>query len=218
MDPRKIRAWKDGMTGLPLVDANMRELSATGFMSNRGRQNVCSFLAIDMNMDWRHGAAHFEEHLLDHDVHSNWGNWCSGAGMTGGRLNRFNIVKQSKDYDFGGDYVRLWCPELTNVPDRYVHEPWKMSESLMDECGVKIGPGRDYPSPIVDPNSTPKIMDDGRVGEGGRGRGGGGGKHGGKGGGDRGDDGGRNPNRGRGQRRDMKSLKTGSYSFDSKYV
>lgn len=218
MDPRKIRAWKDGMTGLPLVDANMRELSATGFMSNRGRQNVCSFLAIDMNMDWRHGAAHFEEHLLDHDVHSNWGNWCSGAGMTGGRLNRFNIVKQSKDYDFGGEYVRLWCPELANVPDRYVHEPWKMSESLMEECGVKIGPGRDYPSPIVDQNSTPKIMDNGRGG-GGRGRGGGGGgRHGGKGGGGRGDDGGRNPNRGRGQRQDMKSLKTGSYSFDSKYV
>ena len=215
MDPRKIRAWKDGMTGFPLVDANMRELSATGFMSNRGRQNVCSFLSIDMNMDWRYGAAHFEEHLLDYDVHSNWGNWCSGAGMTGGRLNRFNIAKQSRDYDFGGDYVRLWCPELANVPDGYVHEPWKMSEALMEECGVRVGPGRDYPSPIVDPNSTPKVMDDSRGGGRGRGRGGGGGKHGGRG---RGDDGGSNPNRGRGQRRDMKSLKTGSYRFDSKYV
>jgi deoxyribodipyrimidine photo-lyase len=210
MDPKKIRAWKDGMTGYPLVDANMRELAATGFMSNRGRQNVCSFLAIDMNMDWRHGAAHFEEHLLDYDVHSNWGNWCSGAGMTGGRLNRFNIVKQSKDYDFGGEYVRLWCPELANVPDKYVHEPWKMSEALMEECGVKIGPGRDYPSPIVDPSVTPKIMDDGRGG--GRGHGRGGKQRG------RGDNGGRNPNRGQGQRQDMKSLKTGSYSFDSKYV
>ncbi|KAL3784621.1 hypothetical protein ACHAW5_003422 [Stephanodiscus triporus] len=210
MDAKKIRAWKDGMTGYPLVDANMRELAATGFMSNRGRQNVCSFLAIDMNMDWRHGAAHFEEHLLDYDVHSNWGNWCSGAGMTGGRLNRFNIVKQSKDYDFGGEYVRLWCPELANVPDKYVHEPWKMSEALMEECGVRIGPGRDYPSPIVDPSVTPKIMDDGRGG--GRGHGRGGKQRG------RGDNGGRNPNRGRGQRQDMKSLKTGSYSFDSKYV
>ena len=105
MDPKKIQAWKDGMTGYPLVDANMRELAATGFMSNRGRQNVCSFFTIDMNMDWRYGADYFEETLLDYDVHSNWGNWCSGAGMTGGRLNRFNIVKQSKDYDFGGGEI-----------------------------------------------------------------------------------------------------------------
>lgn len=164
MDPKRIRAWRDGMTGYPLVDANMRELKATGFMSNRGRQNVASFLAIDMNADWRYGGDHFEETLLDYDVHSNWGNWCSAAGMTGGRLNRFNIVKQSKDYDFGGDYVRLWCPELSDVPDKFVHEPWKMTEALMEECGVKIGPGRDYPSPIVDPNVTPKIMNDSRGG------------------------------------------------------
>jgi deoxyribodipyrimidine photo-lyase len=218
MNIKSIQAWREGRTGYPLVDANMRELLATGFMSNRGRQNVCSFLTIDMNMDWRYGAAHFEEHLLDHDVHSNWGNWCSGAGMTGGRLNRFNIVKQSKDYDFGGDYVRLWCPELANVPDKYVHEPWKMSEALMLECGVKIGPGRDYPSPIVDPNFSPKIMDD----SGGRGGSGGGrgsrNDRGGRGSGGRGGNGGSNHNRGRGQRQDMKSLKTGSYAFDSKYI
>ncbi len=75
MDPKQIQAWKDGMTGYPLVDANMRELKATGFMSNRGRQNVCSFLTIDMNMDWRYGGDYFEEVLLDYDVHSNWGNW-----------------------------------------------------------------------------------------------------------------------------------------------
>jgi deoxyribodipyrimidine photo-lyase len=77
-DERYVRAWKEGRTGYPLVDANMRELAATGFMSNRGRQNVCSFLAIDMNQDWRYGADYFESVLLDYDVHSNWGNWCSG--------------------------------------------------------------------------------------------------------------------------------------------
>ena len=219
MDPKFIQAWKDGMTGYPLVDANMRELKATGFMSNRGRQNVASFLAIDMNMDWRYGAWHFEETLLDFDVHSNWGNWCAAAGMTGGRLNRFNIVKQSKDYDFGGDYVRLWCPELTNVPDRFVHSPWQMSEAQMEECGVKIGPGRNYPSPIVDPSATPKGMANEY---GGRGGGGGQGRGGGRGGG-RGNNRGNgrdnsNPNRGKGQRQDMKSLKTGSYRFDSKYA
>lgn len=78
LDERYVRDWKEGRTGYPLVDANMRELAATGFMSNRGRQNVCSFLAIDMNQDWRYGADYFESVLLDYDVHSNWGNWCSG--------------------------------------------------------------------------------------------------------------------------------------------
>jgi len=217
MDPKQIQAWKDGMTGYPLVDANMRELKATGFMSNRGRQNVASFLAIDMNMDWRYGAWHFEELLLDHDVHSNWGNWVSAAGMTGGRLNRFNIVKQSKDYDFGGDYVRLWCPELKNVPDKFVHSPWQMSESQQKECGVKVGPGRDYPAPIVDPSATPRVM----INQNGGGRGGGGrgsGKGRGRGGGRGNNRDNTNPNRSKGQRQDMKSLKTGSYRFDSKYV
>jgi len=210
LDPKQIQAWKDGMTGYPLVDANMRELAATGFQSNRGRQNVCSFLTIDMNMDWRYGAEHFEELLLDYDVHSNWGNWASGAGMTGGRLNRFNIVKQSKDYDFGGDYVRLWCPELKNVPDQYIHEPWKMSDTLMNECGVKIGPGRDYPSPIVDPGVQPKIMN---RGGGGHGRGQGKQNRRGRGVGKQNHNRGNNANRGKGQRKDMKSLKEGTYSF-----
>eukprot|EP00970_Alexandrium_tamarense_P000712 scaffold85_cov145-Alexandrium_tamarense.AAC.16 len=207
MDRKKIQAWQDGMTGFPLVDANMRELAATGFMSNRGRQNVASFLTIDLNIDWRYGGEYFEETLLDYDVHSNWGNWCSAAGMTGGRLNRFNIVKQSKDYDFGGEYVRLWCPELKNVPDKHIHSPWEMSGEMMEECGVKIGHGGDYPSPIVDPGAGPKAVANSNSRGGGRG------------------DQGKyniNTNKGRGQRQDMKSLKTGSYRFaasesESKY-
>lgn len=93
---KNFQAWTEGKTGYPLVDANMRELKATGFMSNRGRQNVASYLAIDLNYDWRYGGDWFETNLLDYDVYSNWVNWCSAAGMTGGRLNRFNIVKQSK--------------------------------------------------------------------------------------------------------------------------
>jgi len=210
-DPRHIKAWKDGMTGYPLVDANMRELKATGFQSNRGRQNVCSFLTIDLNMDWRYGADYFEETLIDYDVHSNWGNWASGSGMTGGRLNRFNIVKQSKDYDYGGDYVRLWCPELEGVPDKYVHEPWKMSDAMMEACGVKIGPGRDYPAPIVDPTVQPRIMSRGSNGGRGRGRGKQGGRGQGRGNGQRREN--NNSNRSKSQRKDMKSLKEGSYTF-----
>eukprot|EP00984_Skeletonema_dohrnii_P023127 scaffold12205_cov115-Skeletonema_dohrnii-CCMP3373.AAC.12 len=152
-NPIHFQAWRDGMTGYPLIDANMRELQATGFMSNRGRQNVCSFLAIELGLDWRLGAEYFEEVLLDYDASSNWLNWQNGAGVslcTGGRLNRFNILKQSKTYDKGGEYVRLWCPELQNLSDEFIHTPWRMSEAEMNECGVVLG--RDYPSPIVDPD------------------------------------------------------------------
>lgn len=144
-----FQAWVDGKTGYPLVDANMRELKATGFMSNRGRQNVASFLAIDLNHDWRLGGDWFESHLLDYDVYSNWYNWCAAAGMTGGRLNRFNITKQSKDYDAQGDYVRTWLPELKDVPTSFVHEPWKMTQ--FDQMQYKCRLGVDYPNPIVPP-------------------------------------------------------------------
>ena len=204
LNKKQVQAWKEGMTGYPLVDANMRELAATGFMSNRGRQNVASFLALDMNTDWRYGADHFESTLLDHDVYANWGNWCSAAGMTGGRVNKFNIVKQSKDYDKEGDYVRHWCPELANVPTKLVHEPWKMSSEQQKEYGCRLGV--DYPNPIVSTSSpNPYARDDN--GGGGRGKGRGKGDNRGKRGGD-------NPNRGRGQREDMKSLKQGNYGFD----
>ena len=138
--------WKAGQTGLPLVDANMRELAATGFMSNRGRQNVASYLVLDLGVDWRLGAAWFEHQLLDHDVASNWGNWVAAAGLTGGRVNKFNILKQSKDYDPAGDYVRTWLPELANVPTTYVHEPAAMPKAVQTAVGVVIG--RDYPAPV----------------------------------------------------------------------
>ena len=87
-------------------------------MSNRGRQNVASFLALKLSMDWRYGADHFESTLLDHDVYANWGNWRSADGMTGGGWNCFNTVKQSKDNNKEGEYARHWCPELANVPRR----------------------------------------------------------------------------------------------------
>merc|ERR1712127_687728 len=116
-----------------------------------------------------------------------------------------------------GEYIRQWLPELNNAPDKFIHEPWKMSEALMEEVGCKVGHGRDYPSPITDPNVQPKIMNNGRGGGGGgRGRGRGG-KQGGRGG-KRNNDRRDNSNRGRGQRHEMKSVKSGSYKFDSKYV
>lgn len=142
--PDSLLTWKEGRTGLPLVDANMRELLLTGFMSNRGRQNVASYLVFDMKCDWRFGADHFESYLIDYDPCSNWGNWLAAAGLTGGRLNHFNCVKQGKDYDCNGNYIRHWLPELKDVPTCYIHKPWTMPSNVQTSSGCVIG--KDYPA------------------------------------------------------------------------
>lgn len=175
-NPELLQRWKEGRLGVPLVDANMRELAATGFMSNRGRQNVASYLALDLALDWRTGASWFEETLLDYDVASNWGNWASAAGVTGGRVNRFNIVKQSKDYDADGAYVRHWLPELREVPAAKIHEPWTLSRDEQQRYGVTIGV--DYPNP---PKSNWAGFAGDESGGSGKGSGKGGGKAGGGG-------------------------------------
>jgi len=140
LNEAQFKLWREGLTGYPFVDANMRELRETGFMSNRGRQNVASFLALDMRMDWRYGAEYFESTLIDHDVCSNWVSWAMAAGVTGGRINKFNTVKQSMDYK-AADFIRMWVPELANVPNEYIHEPWKMSkQQLIDyKCANYAG-------------------------------------------------------------------------------
>lgn len=147
-DPEMLARWKLGQTGFPLIDANMRELLATGFMSNRGRQNVASFLIHDMGLDWRLGADHFESLLLDHDPCSNWGSWVAAAGLLyhNSRINKFNPVKQGYDYDADGDYVRLWCPELAKIPADVVHQPWLLPRA--DRLFYGAG---DYPDPIAKP-------------------------------------------------------------------
>jgi len=145
-DAAAVHRWKSGTTGMPLVDANMRELAATGFQSNRGRQNVASYLCLDLGLDWRIGADHFESLLIDHDVTSNYGNWNAAAGLTGGRINKFNITKQSKDYDASGEYIRTWIPELAQVPLKHLFEPWKMPLALQQATGCVIG--ETYPAPI----------------------------------------------------------------------
>lgn len=117
--------WARGQTGYPLIDANMRELALTGFMSNRGRQIVASFLVRDLGLDWRLGAQHFEALLLDHDVCSNWGNWqyAAGVGADPREDRYFNPVKQGNDYDPQGAYVRAWLPELRALPTRLLLDP-----------------------------------------------------------------------------------------------
>lgn len=117
--------WAEGRTGVPFVDANMRELAATGWMSNRGRQNVASFLVRDLKVNWQMGAEYFESQLLDYDPCSNWGNWnyVAGVGSDPREDRYFNILTQAKNYDPQGDYVRIWCTELAGVPTEKIHRP-----------------------------------------------------------------------------------------------
>jgi deoxyribodipyrimidine photo-lyase len=112
-DLARFETWRLGRTGNPMIDANMRELLQTGFMSNRGRQIVASYLTRDMNMDWRLGAMHFESLLIDHDVSLNWGNWTYAAGVgSDPREDRyFNIPKQTYNYDPQYKFIKFWCEE-----------------------------------------------------------------------------------------------------------
>jgi deoxyribodipyrimidine photo-lyase len=144
-------AWINGTTGVPFLDANMRQLKATGWMSNRGRQNAASFLIWELGLDWRLGAAWFEQQLLDHDVASNCGNWVSAANLLGGRRNRFNLVKQAKDYDPNCEFILTWVPELRTVPKPYVSEPWKMNHREQITAGCVLG--KDYPKSLVSNSS-----------------------------------------------------------------
>jgi deoxyribodipyrimidine photo-lyase len=119
----RFERWRAGTTGVPFVDANMRELKATGYMSNRGRQNVASFLTDVLGVDWRLGAAYFEQELVDYDVCSNWGNWAYQAGVGNDSRDRyFNVLKQADRYDSDGEYVRRWVPEKEASPNP--HEPY----------------------------------------------------------------------------------------------
>ncbi|AGY58032.1 DASH family cryptochrome [Gloeobacter kilaueensis] len=149
-DPERFERWRTGQTGFPLVDANLRELAATGYMSNRGRQNVASFLTKNLGIDWRQGAEWFESQLIDYDVTSNWGNWnyTAGVGNDARGFRFFNILKQARDYDPEGDYVKHWLPELAHVPAPKIHEPWKLLPVEQQRFGVRLGV--DYPLPMVD--------------------------------------------------------------------
>lgn len=126
-----FEAWISGRTGFSFVDANMRELATTGFMSNRGRQNVASFFTQNLNMDWRWGAEYFESMLLDYDPASNYGNWMYNATLGHDPRNRFfNIELQADRYDSSGEYVRLWCRELKKVPLALRHKPYQYNQSM----------------------------------------------------------------------------------------
>jgi len=143
-DERGLRRWKNGRTGYPIVDAGMRQLLREGWMHNRARLVTASFLVKDLRIDWRLGAAHFLDLLVDGDVASNSGNWQWVAGTGNdprpGRI--FNPTRQAERFDPDGDYVRRWLPELASVTGARVHQPWRLAAALRRRL--------DYPAPIVD--------------------------------------------------------------------
>jgi deoxyribodipyrimidine photo-lyase len=150
-DPDGFAAWCAGRTGYPLVDAGMRQLVAEGWMHNRARMVCASFLVKDLLIDWRRGERVFMQRLIDADPASNNGGWqwTAGTGTDAAPYFRvFNPVLQSRKFDPSGRYIRRWVPELTAVPDRYIHEPWRMPSGVQHAAGCAIG--TNYPPPIVD--------------------------------------------------------------------
>lgn len=124
-DDDLFHAWAEGRTGTPLVDAAMRQLKLTGWMSNRARQVSASFLVNDLKLNWLMGAEWFESHLIDYDVCSNYGNWAYLAGVGSDTRDHryFNVLSQSKKYDAKGQFIRQWIPELSSLPDHIIHSP-----------------------------------------------------------------------------------------------
>lgn len=148
---RLYQAWCEGKTGFPIVDAGMRQLNHTGWMHNRVRMIVASFLVKDLRIDWQSGERYFMQHLIDADVAANNGNWqwCASTGtdaMQGYRI--FNPLMQSKKFDANGEYIRRYVQELAKVPLAAIHEPHTMTVEDQERSSCRIG--LDYPLPIVD--------------------------------------------------------------------
>lgn len=145
-----FNAWCAGKTGYPLIDAAMRQINQTGFMHNRLRMVVASFLVKDLLIDWRWGERYFAENLIDFDLSANNGGW-QWAASTGCDAQPwfriFNPITQSKRFDQNGKFIRKYLPELSNCSDEEIHSPWQISSHRQQLIGVVIG--KDYPSPIV---------------------------------------------------------------------
>jgi deoxyribodipyrimidine photo-lyase len=149
--PVELAAWKMGQTGVPIVDAGMREMWETGFMQNRVRMLTASFLTKNLLVDWRLGEAWFWDCLMDADMANNPGNWqwVAGSGLDAAPFFRiFNPVTQGEKFDTDGSYVRQWVPELAKLPDKWVHRPSEAPREVLVAAGVNIG--KNYPRPIVD--------------------------------------------------------------------
>lgn len=150
-DAHPLKRWQRGKTGYPLVDAGMRELWNTGYMHNRVRMVVGSFLVKNLLLHWHHGEAWFRDCLIDADHANNcagW-QWIAGCGADAAPYFRiFNPVTQARRFDPKGEYVRQFVPELSHLPDKYIFEPWKAPEEVLKEAGIELE--HDYPRPMVD--------------------------------------------------------------------
>ena len=151
MEGSHLRAWEEGNTGFPLVDAGMRELWETGYMHNRVRMVVGSFLVKNLLIHWHHGQRWFWDCLVDADLASNsagW-QWVAGCGTDAAPFFRiFNPITQSEKFDAEGRYIRRFVPQLSKLSNKYIHAPWLASSEALDAAGVKLGDN--YPHPIVD--------------------------------------------------------------------
>ncbi|MDE2598724.1 MAG: deoxyribodipyrimidine photo-lyase [Rhodocyclaceae bacterium] len=149
-DEALFAAWCEGRTGYPIVDAAMRQIKQSGYMHNRLRMIVASFLTKDLGISWRRGEAYFAEHLNDFELASNNGGW-QWAASTGcdaqPYFRIFNPVTQSEKFDPQGKFLRRYLPELNKVPDKFIHAPWTMKPSDAEACGFVLG--HDYPAPVV---------------------------------------------------------------------
>ncbi len=147
----ELDAWKRGRTGVPWIDAGMRQLLAEGWMHNRVRMAVASYLTKNLRIDWREGEAHFMRHLLDGDESQNNGNW-QWAASTGADpqpyFRIFNPVRQQQRFDPHGTYVRRWVPELREMPDKHLAAPWEAPAEVQKGAGCVVGEA--YPEPLVD--------------------------------------------------------------------
>lgn len=149
--PEELAAWQEGRSGVPVVDAGMRQLLATGWMHNRARMITASYLVKDLLINWQDGERWFMRHLVDGDPASNNGGWqwTAGVGTDAAPYFRiFNPVTQGAKFDPTGEYIRRWVPELARVPLEYLQEPWKMPPGVQAAAGCRIGV--DYPAPLVD--------------------------------------------------------------------
>lgn len=148
---KELAAWQRGQTGIPIIDAGMRELWSTGWMHNRVRMIVASFLCKNCLITWQQGAQWFWDTLVDADLANNtmgW-QWVAGCGADAAPYFRiFNPILQSEKFDRDGAYIKKWVPELTSMPSKYIHAPWQAPSPVLTDSGIRLG--KTYPLPLVD--------------------------------------------------------------------